>query len=87
MTINPLEPRNGASEEELIEEQLRVLCSYYLATDDFGRGLMLSTGRTQATKHPIQLPRQLRLVPRSGLDHQAQLIDQVIQSFPLTVVR
>lgn len=84
MKMTVLQSRDDQS---AIREQLKALCLYYLATDDFGRDLILSTGRKQAEKHPVQLPRQLHLVPRSGLDLQTQLINEVVNRLPLTLVR
>lgn len=72
---------------ESIKEQLEVLCSYYLAADEFGREMMLSAGRKQSVKHPIQLPRQLHLVQRAGLNPKAKLINEVIDRLPLTLIR
>lgn len=86
MSITQPETGDGQVAEST-REQLRILCSYYLTCDDFGRDLMLSTGRSQAKMHPAQLSRSLTLVPRSGLDAQAKLIDEVVQRFPLTLIR
>lgn len=78
---------SGAKAGEAIREQLSALCMYYLTTDDFGRDLMMSTGRQQAEGHPIQLTRQLHLVPRTGLDPQTKLINEIIERLPLALVR
>lgn len=70
-----------------VREQLQTLCAHYLATDQWGRDLVMSTALNQSNKHPIQLPRQLRLVTHPGLDQQAHLIDDIIDRLPLALVR
>lgn len=72
---------------DAVKDELRELCAYYLATDQWGRDHIMGRAKAQAGKHPIQLPCQLHLVPRSGLDLQTQLIDEVVNCLPLALVR
>jgi hypothetical protein len=89
MTRIVLGATDGNDSVEAIKEQLRILCSYYLTTDEFGREIIMHSGETQSTKHASQLSRQLRIVPVpcSGLDAPAKLIDEVIERLPLALVR
>jgi hypothetical protein len=67
---------------------LQALCSAYLAADEWGKEHILDTAKRQAEKNPAaRLAGPLRLVRSSAVDPSAHLVDNVVNSFPLAVVR
>jgi hypothetical protein len=84
---NPLETNTGRTGEGSIKEQLHALCAAYLASDQWGRNHTMTIALGQAAKHPAESARKLRLVSQAGLDQQAHLLDDVINSLPLAIIR
>ena len=69
-------------------DELRELCRAYIQSDSWGRQLTMNMVRSQAAKNPASKSAgPLRLVRTSHLDQRAHLIDNVVNSFSLTLVR
>lgn len=86
MSITPLETRT-TPDADTVQDELRTLCSHFLVADDWGRARIMAAARTQAEKHPAKSPRSLHLVASAGLDQKLHFLDDVVNGFPLTIVR
>lgn len=69
------------------KEELRKLCAAYLAADQWGRDHTMNTALRQAEQHPTRSADKLHLVASARLDQNPHLIDDVINGFPLALVR
>lgn len=78
----------GNEERGVSVDELKDLCRAYIETDQWGRRHVMSMARSQAAKHPaLKSTGALRIVRSPHLDQRAHMVDSVVNSFSLAVIR